>query len=230
MNQDHAKQERTVTSAGPKPTPSVLPQRVYLDGSTLQAICGYGAEIFDGHPIHRNSAAVAIAGLADEIASLKRILNNQPPPCEFVVTAECLRQVSGGRWRHYRQWIANVENTWLLNSASLEGSPGSKMMHRRRFDGVSVGDRRLVESALNLDCDTVLTMNPKLSAATDFIHERTGLQLIRPSVYWRQIDHWGRARHLTLTKGGWVEDDPGAPDGSKLGRNERANPPPPTID
>ena len=168
-----------------------LPRRIYLDTSTLQKVFDYGGVIFEGEPFEPVGRATRVKGLSDELDALRMIfLVNERAMFEFVVTEESLREVEGRDEPRYTQWVYDVLDTWLIQSASEELPAPGATFEDRRFGMISVKDRRLLQEALDWRCDAFLTMERRLPTAAAFIEHETALRVMRPTTYWGLLDPW----------------------------------------
>jgi hypothetical protein len=116
-------------------------------------------------------------------------LVNERTMFEFVVTDASLREVQTGEPR-YTQWIYDVLDTWLIQSASEELAAPGATFEDRRFGMISVKDRRLLQEALDWRCDAFLTMERRLPTAAAFIEHEAALRVMRPTTYWGLLDPW----------------------------------------
>jgi hypothetical protein len=168
-----------------------LPRRIYLDTSTLQKLFDYGGVVFEGEPFEPVGRATRVKGLSDELDALRMIfLVNERAMFGFVVTEASLREVEGRDEPRYTQWVYDVLDTWLIQSASEESPVPGTTFEDRRFGMISVKDRRLLQEALDWRCDAFLTMERRLPTAAAFIEHETGLRVMRPTTYWGLLDPW----------------------------------------
>lgn len=168
-----------------------LPRRIYLDTSTLQKLFDYGGVIFEGEPFEPIGRAARVKDLSDELDALRMIfLVNERAMFGFVVTEGSLREVEGRDEPRYTQWVYDVLDTWLIQSASEEPPVPGTTFEDRRFGMISVKDRRLLQEALDWRCDAFLTMERRLPTAAAFIEHETGLRVMRPTTYWGLLDPW----------------------------------------
>jgi hypothetical protein len=168
-----------------------LPRRIYLDTSTLQKLFDYGGVIFEGEPFEPVGRAARVKGLSDELDALRMIfLVNERAMFEFVVTEASLREVERRYEPRYTQWVYDVLDTWLIQSASEEPPAPGTTFEDRRFGMISVKDRQLLQEALDWGCDAFMTMERRLPTAAAFIEHETGLRVMRPTTYWGLLDRW----------------------------------------
>jgi hypothetical protein len=168
-----------------------LPRRIYLDTSILQNLYDFGGEIFEGEPFEPVGRAARVAGLDDEIRALRMIfLVNERAMFEFVVTQASLREVEARDERRFTRWVYDVLDTWLIQSEGEDLPTPGMTFHDRRFGMISVKDRRLLQEALDWQCDAFMTMERRLPTAAEFVDRETGLRIMRPTTYWSLLDPW----------------------------------------
>jgi hypothetical protein len=168
-----------------------LPRRIYLDTTTLQTVYDYSEVIWEGAPFQPVGRAAKVPGLAAELDALRMIfLVNQRAMFEFVVTDASLREVQDRNRPGYTQWAHDVLDTWLIQSEGEEPPPPGTTFEDRRFGNISVKDRRLLQDAVDVGCDALMTMERRLPTAAEFIERATGLRVMRPSTYWGLLDRW----------------------------------------
>jgi hypothetical protein len=170
-----------------------LPRRIYLDTSTLQNLYDFGAEIFEDDPFEPVGRATRVQGLADEIDALRMIFAvNQRATFEFVVAEASLREVANRTRPSYTQWVYDLLDTWLIQSEGQEPPTPGRSFDDDRFGMISVKDRRLLQEALDWQCEAFLTVERCLPTAATFIERETGLQMLRPTKYWAQLKRFAR--------------------------------------
>jgi hypothetical protein len=169
----------------------LLPRRIYLDTSTLQTVYDYGEVIWEGEVFEPIGRAAEVVGLAEEVYALRMIfLVNQRAMFEFVVTEASVREVEGRGRPNYTQWVYDVLDTWVIQSAGEEPREPGTTFDDRRFGNISRKDRRLLQDALDVGCDAFMTMERRLPTAADFVERTTGLRVMRPTTYWHLLDPW----------------------------------------
>jgi hypothetical protein len=113
-----------VTNCSPMQTWVSLPRRMYIDTSTLQTLYDFGGEIFGDDPFRPVGRAARVKGLGSEIEALRMIFAvNERAMFEFVVTETGLQEVHGRNQPRYTQWVHDVKDTWLIQSAGEEIPP-----------------------------------------------------------------------------------------------------------
>jgi hypothetical protein len=170
-----------------------LPCRIYLDTCTLQAVHDYGGVIWEGEPFVPTGRAGRVTDFDKDLEALRMIfLVNERAMLEFVVTEATLREVRGRNDHRYTQWVNDVRDTWLVQSAGEEIRPWGRKFDQPTFGMISKKDRILLQDALDLGCDAFLTMEKenKLPAAAEHVERETGLRIMRPTTYWGLLDRW----------------------------------------
>jgi hypothetical protein len=178
--------------AGEEPTQAwlSLPRRVYLDTSTLQTLYDFSEVVFEAVPFRPRGRAAGIEGFADELEALRYVFFvNERAQFEFAVTCASLREVAARDWPAFTRWVLDVLDTWLIQSEGETVVPWATF-DDRRFDNISVKDRRLLQDALDVGCDGFLTMERRLPTQADFIERSTGLRVMRPTTYWSMLSPW----------------------------------------
>lgn len=168
-----------------------LPRRIYLDTSALQSLHDFGGQVFEGEPFVPAGRAGKVQGLADELDALRMIFTvNERAMFEFVVTEASLREVVARDRPRFTQWVNDVLDVWLIQSAGKEPPTPGTTFDDRRFGMISFKDRRLLQEALDWQCDAFMTMERRLPSAAEFIERETGLRVLRPTTYWALLDRW----------------------------------------
>jgi hypothetical protein len=170
-----------------------LPRRIYLDTSTLQKLFDFGGLIWEGEPFEPVGRAARVKGLEDELEALRLIfMVNERAMFEFVVTEASLREVVARQEPRYTQWVYDVLDTWLIQSEGEEVPTPGTTFDDRRFEMISVKDRRLLQQALDWRCDAFITMERRLPTASAFIERETCLRVMRPTTYWGLLSRLAR--------------------------------------
>jgi hypothetical protein len=167
---------------------AALPQRVYLDTCTLQTTYEFDGVIFESEPFEPFGRAARIEGLGDELEALRKIfIVTERAMYEFVITETSLREVVARDCRGYTQWVHDIRDPWLIQSAGYETPPWGSTFYQPRFGMISKKDRILLQDALDLGCDGFMTVEKKLPKIADHIMQWTGLRVMRPTSYWELL-------------------------------------------
>jgi hypothetical protein len=170
-----------------------LPRRIYLDTCSLQAVHDYGGVIWDGEPFVAMGRAGRVKDFNKDLEALRMIfLVNERAMFELVVTEATLREVRGRNDHRYTQWVNDVRDTWLVQSAGEEIPPWRRTFDQATFGMVSKNDRILLQDALDLRCDAFLTMEQNLPDAAEHVERKTGLRIMGPTTYWELLDRWAK--------------------------------------
>jgi hypothetical protein len=147
--------------------------------------------IWEGEPFVPSGRAGKVKDYDNELDALRMIfLVNERAMFEFVVTEATLREVQGRNDRRYTQWVYDVRDTWLIQSAGEEIPPWGHRFLNPTFGMISKKDRILLQDALDLRCDAFLTMEKNLPDAAEHVERKTGLRIMRPTTYWSLLDRW----------------------------------------
>jgi hypothetical protein len=164
-----------------------LPRRLYLDTNTLQTTFDYGGEIFEGEPFVVMNRDRTVPNLDREVDALAKIMAvNQRAGFEFVVTEASLVEVFARGEPRYSQWVLDVLDVWIMQSAGEDPSPS----RIEKPGSVSLKDWKLLSDALACRCDALLTMERRLFSQAAVIERRTGLRVLRPTTYWHLLRPW----------------------------------------
>jgi hypothetical protein len=157
----------------------------------MQTLYDHGDVIWESEQFIPAGRAATVPGFAEELEALRLIFSvNERAQFEFVVTEASLREVVARGQHGYTQWVHDVLDTWLIQSAGDE-SPTLATSYERP-GSVSVKDWRLLQDALALQCDAFLTMERKLATQAAVIERATHLRVMRPSAYWSLLAPWAR--------------------------------------
>ena len=103
-----------------------------------------------GGTIRARGRASRVEGFVDELAALHDIfLVNERAQFEFAVTNASLREVVARDEPGFTQWVHDVLDTWLIQSAGESVIPSS-MFGRSPFGNISAKDRCLLQDALDV--------------------------------------------------------------------------------
>jgi hypothetical protein len=70
------------------------------------------------------------------------------------------------------------------------GAAVAAPLTRHSFGYLSAKDGRLLQDALNLECDAFLTMDRKLTRNAAHLEPAVGIKVLRPSGYWALLEPW----------------------------------------
>jgi hypothetical protein len=170
-----------------------LPRRIYLDTCTLQTMHDFDAVVFEDEPLDPSSHASKVEGLPEELEALRKIFAvNERAMFEFVITKTSLQEVQARDNRRYTQWVHDVRDPWLVQSAGDEPAGWGLTFYARRFGMISSADRILLQDALDFSCDAFMTVEKRLPRNAEHIERWTGLRVMRPTEYWDLLAPWAQ--------------------------------------
>jgi hypothetical protein len=177
---------------------AALPQRLFLDSSTLQTLLDYDGTIFEGERPPPPSRAYTIPGYLDDLDALRLIFQvNERAAFDFVLSAGSLDEVTAKRDSGYTQWALDVLDHWRIRVWEYQGrafdGSGARLAARldeRRFQYLSVKDKRVLRDAIELECDAFLTMEKKLARNAAHLDAELGISVLRPPDYWALLQPW----------------------------------------
>ena len=170
---------------------SSLPRRIYLDTCTLQSMYEFDGVIFEDEPLDPSSRAATIEGLPEQLEALRKILIvNERAMFEFVITKTSLREVKARNRGRYTQWVHDIRDPCLVQSAGYEPPRWGMTFYKPHFGMISKADRILLQDALDFGCDGFMTVEKKLPRNAEHIERWTGLQVMRPTKYWSLLAPW----------------------------------------
>jgi hypothetical protein len=172
-----------------------MPQRIFLDSSTLQTLQDYGGFLYENEPvdvtdpIHRDANGIA------KLEALRLIMQiAERAPFEFALSRNSFTEVHAKEDPKYLQWAYDVLDHWL---ACLEAS-GEPRGNQAAIDAVASssygylgeGDRALLKDAIALECDTFLTIENRLPRNAGHIERTLGLRVLSPIGMWEYLRPW----------------------------------------
>ena len=172
-----------------------IPQRIFLDSSTLQTLQDYGGFIYENEslaatdPVHRDQKGIA------KIETLRMIMQiAERAPFEFALSSNSFAEVHAKMDSRYLQWAYDVLDHWLAcleESVEPSGNPVAlAAIGSNSFNYLGEGDRALLRDALALECDTFLTMENKLPKNADHIERTLDLRVLSPIGMWDYLQPW----------------------------------------
>jgi hypothetical protein len=182
-----------------KPSVAKVPSRIFLDTSTLQTLQDYGGFIWEDEEPTETDRIRVIPGGLEELNALRLIFRiTDRALFEFALSANSLAEVEARGAPRFRQWALDVLDHWnaCISEYLEEGAfNGSGISLARRLDTPAFGylsakDRLLIRDAVELQCDAFLTMERRLPRNSPHLAREIGLQVIRPTEFWRKVEPW----------------------------------------
>ncbi len=168
-----------------KPQFGEIPQRIFLDSSTLQTIQVYGGFLYENEIVSEDDPVYRDANGIEKLKALRLIMRiAERAPFEFALSHNSFTEVHNKGDSQYLKWAYDVLDHWLtcLNES---GEPHGNQTALYAIDSSSYGylgqgDRMLLKDAISLDCDTFLTMENKLPKNADHIEKTLGIRVLTP--------------------------------------------------
>jgi hypothetical protein len=172
-----------------------MPQRVFLDSSTLQTLRDYGAFIYENELVApRDRIRRNPRGLA-HLEALRQIMRiAERAPFEFALSENSLQEVYASNDPGYIRWAYDVLDHWqayLEESDCRLGDPTqAALLESTSYGYLGTGDRRLLHDALVLGCDSFMTMESRLPKNPRHLQATLGIRVLSPSDAWDLICPW----------------------------------------
>lgn len=172
--------------------PTDMPQRIFLDSSTLQTLQNYGGflyenePIFENDPIHRDQDGIA------KLEALQSVMQiAERAPFEFALSENSFIEVERRGDRAYLQWAYDVLDHWRT-CVEESGIPKCSQTALKCLDSGALGylgngDRALLRDAVMLGCDTFLTMENKLPKNSNHLRQSLGIFVESPCGVWARL-------------------------------------------
>jgi hypothetical protein len=172
-----------------------IPQRIFLDSSSLQSLQTYGEFMYDNIDLEPTARILRDPQGAAKLEALRWIMQvAERAPFEFALSENSFREVRLRGDAGYLQWAYDVLDHW---NACLEasGPPNPDPAALANIDSpamgyLGAGDRALLKDAVLLDCDAFLTMENKLPKNTDHIRRMVNIRVLTPLGMWEILSPW----------------------------------------
>ena len=190
-----------------------LPQRVFLDSSTLQMLQAYGGQVWENEPIPENDRIHSIPEGPATIDALRKIFFiNQRAKWQFALSANSLREVAARGDALYLQWAYEVLDHWQI-CLEESGAPSSNRkkielkIRTTSFNYLGDGDRSLILDAVTLECNAFLTCDRKLAKNQPTSPRRVGHFSSHPYPILADAGALGKTICVTLSNRMILESD-----------------------
>jgi len=175
--------------------PTDMPQRIFLDSSTLQTLQNYGGFLYENEPIDENNPIHRDREGVAKLEALRSIMQiAERAPFEFALSRHSFVEVERRGDRAYLQWAYDVLDHWLA-CVEESGNPESNQNALKRLDSGAIGylgegDRALLRDAITFGCDTFLTMENKLPKNSNHLRQSLGIFVESPCGVWARLRPW----------------------------------------
>ena len=175
-----------------------LPQRIFLDSSTLQRIYDYGGFIWENEPISPNDEIRRVPQGIEELATLRNIFFvHQRAMWEFIISKSTLDEVNAKHERGYSKYSLDVFDYSTICIEESDISPRHSINEAENIKKIlshnlSQKDLKLVIEAQFLACDSFLTCDRKLVKSKEIILKHLEILIMSPVSYWEMIKPWAR--------------------------------------
>lgn len=173
-----------------------LPERVFLDSSTLQMLQDYGGAIWENEPLPSNAPVHRMPHGEATVETLRSIFFvNQRALWQFALSENSLQEVADRQDHRYLQWAYDVLDHWRIcieesGPPSPRGVEVAALLDGASFGYLSRGDKALLFDALALECDAFLTCDAKLAKNADHLERALPLLVLTPTRYWEMLSPW----------------------------------------
>lgn len=174
---------------------SDIPQRIFLDSSTLQTLQDYGAFLYENEDLSLGNRIFRDKEGAKKIEALRMIMQvAERAPFQFALSDNSFNEVRGAGRESYLRWAYDVLDHWRV-CLYESGPPKPNLVALARLESNSFGylgsgDRVLLRDALSFECDTFLTMENKLPKNGTHIGRELGIRVVSPIGMWSMLAPW----------------------------------------
>lgn len=176
-----------------------LPIRIFLDSSVIQTLRNYGSFIWENEELPVTDKLFRIPEGMENLEALRNIfIVVERASFEFAVSENSLIEAAAHtRDSGLLQWAYDVLDHWLVCQEESGGATEvsvrqSKRLYEQKFGYLGEGDRSLIRDAIQLRCDSFLTMERRLPKNSSHIERELGLKIITPKQYWELLRPWSR--------------------------------------
>lgn len=178
-----------------------LPQRIFVDSSTLQTLQVYGEFVYENVRPAPDDRIYSIPQGYEGLDALRAIFFvGKRAPFELALSRHSFEEVAAEGEHDFLQWAYEVLAYWEGCLATHEagdafrgtGTSLACLLDGPAFGYLSAKDRALLKDALALECDAFLTLDRKLAKNANHLHDNTGIRVLLPSRFWELLKPWAR--------------------------------------
>lgn len=175
--------------------PSDMPQRIFLDSSTLQTLQNYGGFLYENEPIDESDRIYKDHEGISKLNALRQIMQvAERAPFEFALSENSFAEVKRSGDPTYLRWAYDVLDHWRV-CVEESGIPECNQVALEKISSGAIGylgagDRALLRDAITFGCDTFLTMENKLPKNGGHLRQSLGIQVESPCGVWARIEPW----------------------------------------
>lgn len=161
-----------------------VPMRVFLDQNTQQALVDYGESIFDGVSFEFTGRSGADELDVEALQVIFRVAERAH--FEFVVSDNSVREAAACHDASYLRYTyevaAHFSDCIGTSDFPFDGSGARRAgaLESGRCGYLSEADRRLLKDAVQLECDTFLTIERRLARNAEHLSRVVGIEVVRP--------------------------------------------------
>jgi hypothetical protein len=172
-----------------------LPRRIFLDSCTVQTLGRYGRFIYDGESIETGDRIFSIPNGIENVAALRNIcMVACRAQFQWIVSNSSFREAQAKLDPDHLHWfweIARCAEPYLEASRPKRKSNALGMrVNEPTFGYLGEGDRRLLQDAIQLQCDSFLTVERRLPQSRVHIETQLDIRLLTPISYWQLLRPW----------------------------------------
>lgn len=179
---------------------SLVPGRVFLDTSVLQALHTYSEFIYDNDDLDPTARVRSMPEGAANLEALRDAVSVWGRGhFQLALSHASMDEVLDRQHSGFLQWAGEMmayTDDWLLSCEPDESIPTPEATRlAAKLDGPSFGylgskDRLLLKDAVLLGCDVFLTMERRLPTRAAHLRQHVGIVVVQPLAYWRLLAPW----------------------------------------
>ena len=174
------------------------PHRIFLDTGVVQYLFKYGESIFENLEVPGNDRVQTVPEGLNDIEALQAFcVLNRRSVFELVVSENSFKEVIAAGDPRYTNWLMELADYWEAAVRAYGGSAfdGSGRIRRarllrREFDYLSKNDRLLIADACEMECDTFLTVDRRLTHSSGHLRRELTLCVVTPTQLWELLQPW----------------------------------------